>query len=662
MYCENCGAKIEDGARFCIACGTKIENDAPVVIEEPVVAPTEQEITKTPVVEQSEEPVPVEEQSVEEQLVVEPAVEQKPPKKKKKKWPIVLGIVVAVIAILVGVFFAFKDAVVYNTLKLMPADVQYKYIYNQVAKDVSKNIIDGIVSTRDMFNKEQTVEGVVEVQLNSNLLSILNQAAGTDLSAISEAKVNYKVTNNDGLTKVNLGVGNSKATILNTEICVDLKNQVFTMSIPELSSETVKVNIAELYSTGMGGNAAVMPEYSEDTSYSLNSRDLTEQVIISTIEELAEKSETLMPSNEFIEKMIPKYIGIIFEQIKDVERATVDVTVSGVTQKVTKFTANIDEDTVKDMLIAVLEAVKEDQDIKDYFTTVFNEVSSILPVGLDDDADDYWDDICDVIDDVVEQVEDADFDKLEIEYITYANNKGDIVGIECQVYFDLSEVADIFIMKAEKGNNVGIEAKVEFSKLKICEIEGSGVKKKDKFTGEIDIEFTGIKFIELDFTDFDTESYLEGKPNGTVKIKINNLNTFIPTAGLGQYITDTNASIEFNFNSTDNSTETEMQIKALGINLGSIKFTVNVSEAENVSMPSNTTDNIEGWAQGFNLENIEENLKQAGVYEFLSGVLEQDYQTNEEENFGQVIQGDYSGVGQVIAKEQSGLILSGNEY
>lgn len=29
MFCENCGAPLEDGARFCPNCGTKVIGDAP---------------------------------------------------------------------------------------------------------------------------------------------------------------------------------------------------------------------------------------------------------------------------------------------------------------------------------------------------------------------------------------------------------------------------------------------------------------------------------------------------------------------------------------------------------------------------------------------------------------------------------------------------------
>ncbi len=702
MFCEKCGAKIDDNAKFCIACGAKIETEpsataVPVetevtvlepAVEQPVAEPaTEQPaVVSEPVVEVPEtvaQPVPV--------AVEEP--EQKPKKKKKKKWPVVLAIILVVIAAAVGVFFKFKDFFIFNTMKLMPAESQFKYVYSQTTLDITENITDAMKSLRKMVKQDETVEGDVKVQLNDGLLTVLKDLSGADFKDVSEAKVNYKLTKNDGKVKLGLGIGNSKATIVNAEICVDPKNNIATLSVPELSDKTVKVDLSTIgnlvagvpgqsaaskndmgglttrepgssiqISTDEDGNRVIIRDgeiigyvgdlvdggsisVNPDTSISVEggySDGITTRPNTGTIEggypghvteeshvsrptaatlvlELLSSSDTLVPDEELIEKLIPKYVEIIFNEIDDVERTEEEITASGVTQKVTKFTATINEETVKDMLVAVLEAVKEDEDIKTYFVDAFNELKASIPDLKDEDAQEYWKDACDAIDITIENINEAELEKINIEYVTYVNSNGKIVGIECQAWHEGKEVIDISFLKTENGKDIGISAKVEVQGNRVLEMEGSGVDKNDKFTGEIEIEVMGIKLVELTFDEYGVNE--SGRPNGTLELKVNNLNMFIPTQGMGDIISETNATIEFNFNSTENSTETVMSIRALGINLGSITVNAKVSEAESISIPSDTTDDIETWAQNMNPEKIIDNAKKAGIYDFLNNMM-----------------------------------------
>ena len=57
MFCEKCGAKIEDGAKFCEECGT------PVASEEIVIETPEKEVPKNefvaPVLDENEDETPV---------------------------------------------------------------------------------------------------------------------------------------------------------------------------------------------------------------------------------------------------------------------------------------------------------------------------------------------------------------------------------------------------------------------------------------------------------------------------------------------------------------------------------------------------------------------------------------------------------------------------
>ena len=87
MFCEKCGTKIEDGAKFCEECGT------PVASEEIVIETPEKEVPKNefvaPVLDENEDETPV--------LNPEPQViREKKPMSKKNKIILIASLALAV--------------------------------------------------------------------------------------------------------------------------------------------------------------------------------------------------------------------------------------------------------------------------------------------------------------------------------------------------------------------------------------------------------------------------------------------------------------------------------------------------------------------------------------------------------------------------------------
>ena len=94
-FCYNCGAKIEEGSLFCSSCGAKqsvAPTPAPVAVEEPAPQPT-------PVVAQAPQPAPQPELSQWQQNYNAYLSYQEPKKKKTAVPFIVIGVIVAVIAL-----------------------------------------------------------------------------------------------------------------------------------------------------------------------------------------------------------------------------------------------------------------------------------------------------------------------------------------------------------------------------------------------------------------------------------------------------------------------------------------------------------------------------------------------------------------------------------
>ena len=108
MYCENCGAKIEDDSRFCTECGTPVEDEG---YSAPAPAPQSQPVQQTPQPAQQPGYPPQPAQFV-QQPGYPPVPQQIPQQSAQKKSPLVPILIVAgilaVAAIGVGVFFFLK--------------------------------------------------------------------------------------------------------------------------------------------------------------------------------------------------------------------------------------------------------------------------------------------------------------------------------------------------------------------------------------------------------------------------------------------------------------------------------------------------------------------------------------------------------------------------
>ena len=142
MFCNNCGFRLDEDAKFCTNCGTRIESKI-VKVEEPVVAPVAEEAAapvvnetvvvsepvNTPVVESFANAAP--EQPVQVQKTTEPAPAPKKKKSKKGLW-IGFGIASVILAAL-SVFVALNFSTVKNFVKkTVSSDEEYfKYIHEE---------------------------------------------------------------------------------------------------------------------------------------------------------------------------------------------------------------------------------------------------------------------------------------------------------------------------------------------------------------------------------------------------------------------------------------------------------------------------------------------------------------------------------------------------
>lgn len=109
MYCQKCGAEIEDGARFCMRCGAKIGMTGP---EEPVYSKPiyQQPICQQPVYQQPVCQQPVYSKPIYRQTVYQQPAAATPKKRRALIVPAILAIVSATVCLLLWIVFIISAA------------------------------------------------------------------------------------------------------------------------------------------------------------------------------------------------------------------------------------------------------------------------------------------------------------------------------------------------------------------------------------------------------------------------------------------------------------------------------------------------------------------------------------------------------------------------
>jgi len=232
MFCTKCGTNVNEGI-FCPKCGNRI---IPVVSEETVGMPVETQV-ETPLEAPVGTPVgmPV---GTPVGMPVEDSTSfgiQKPIK-KKKKWPMVAGIVAAVL-ILLGLAG-------YLALPLiMPIISPKAYAVSALKNTTSKLAVnaDDVITNVDF--SAATTPREVSLTLQLDKLDIKSGSVLSDFSG-KNITMTIQTSPSDSVEAGTITLGTNGTTALSIQFYVD--ESYITFKIPELSSQTFSISISSL--------------------------------------------------------------------------------------------------------------------------------------------------------------------------------------------------------------------------------------------------------------------------------------------------------------------------------------------------------------------------------------------------------------------------------
>jgi hypothetical protein len=407
-----------------------------------------------------------------------PQPQMQAPKKPKKKLAAALIALVLVLA-LAGTAFAFKDKII-SVFSGSKNPAEY---YASLEQDALNASIDKMMKSYGSFDPSKPMAFKVSANLTydkATLSSILSGYAGMTIEDLESmlglpldsigADMTIALDGSKFYDAILLKL--NKADVITLELLIDTIQQELLMRFPELSSAYIRQS---LDSALVSGNASL--------NVIGNDFDLFKDI-----------------SPEDMADFTKRYVKVITESMSDVELTKgEELKIGGTTQKCTLLTVTIDEDILKDILMAVIKEAKNDKLIlkllpslqmsKNEYVAALEEAEKELEDGLAGSMDGK----------VVMQV--------------YVDNDDKIVGRTIEVFSGKTSQGVLSYGIATKGKDSEYEFYVEDALgTRYVELTGSHTKNKDAYTGEADIEINGNKLgmdsisFNIEYEDFRTET------------------------------------------------------------------------------------------------------------------------------------------------------------
>lgn len=575
MICKNCGKELKDGAKFCASCGAQMPVDEPVA--------TENEAIETPAQQENAEQIqPVEEAPAFKEPII--AEENKPKKGLLAK---ILVIVLAVLVLLGVAAFLLWDFVSAAFMHMMPAEKQLAFTYDRLtysACDTYSDYVDKVDSYKDK-NFESKIK--LSAQASEQLMSDISDSLGVDID-VTKAGIEIIGFGKDNSAQLNCSVDLDDEELLAVKMVVDSLKSVY-IHIPQLSDSTLKLDVEDDLDIDV---SEVPTEFMNDLVYEGR------------------------PSSKAIENILPRLVEVAFDTIEDAKRSSESVSAGDITKKVSYIEAELTEENLVNMLLAVLEEAKQNKDLKEYIGSLYNVLDKHSDEidGFDyDDADEFYDDFCDAIDDLIDELEDVDADDDEVAtWRTYVDFNFNIIGMSIASEDEDDKFSYVVL---SKGKNFAFEFVAVVDDDEVFEIVGDGKLENNMISASATVSAAVesdklSKLAEIEISDVDAKKLAKDELVGRMEIKA------------GKYVLESipadfdinSIAIVVDFNNKERSSQNNIKFNINGKTHLTLICDVVMEETKNsVSVPYDSTTDIENWIDITKIEEIVTNIEDAGI-------------------------------------------------
>ena len=627
MYCNYCGKELKDGAVFCTSCGNRVPQPEPVAAAPQVqTAPGSQVFVQEQPVIQTQLPVhePVIQQTYVPQEPVEqpqtfyadpvaPAQDpftlnqepiQKPRKKglsKGKIAAIAIGAVVLVAAVLVVLNFG---AIQNFFLRNSSPDQIMKSVEKEEIGQVVNSVTDVYGNLMDSFESGNNAgEGTLRIVLSDDTMAMLQdmlyaQGVDMDLSFLQRIDLNAYYNIQDSMEQVTMGVGLGDVRILTLDMIMDMDRMTLWLGIPELSGEYVEFDFADL-GMSSGGMTGVMG--------------------MGMLEDLS----ACLPSEEVVNSLLNKYIGIALDQISKVERSEGTLEAQGVSMDCVCLKSTIDEKTALNMAIAVLKEARNDQQIKTIIQDVASYVAEMSGVPASEVSNVYsqFQESVDIaLEELNEQMEYCG--EEAIYYYDYLDSNNAVIGRR----LSLGEgMPDLYYYTVYNGNEHAFIADLQEVK-----ITGSGTKNGNLTSGTYYLSVNGADMLQIEIINMDEARLEKNEISGTIGLSFTSeFAEMMAYEDMDAYTASMISSLELQLEMDQTANTSVMNLKVLfnEVEMFGIYMDSKLTNGGTITVPSNAIDAMDEealmyWMMSMDVEGLIQRLEEAGVpYEILEGLM-----------------------------------------
>lgn len=358
--------------------------------------------------------------------------------------------------------------------------------------------IDVYYNKLDKYDpNNMALDATVSVRISDALVKLINTAAKIDLSFINNASIKLNEVVKDNKAAVDLSLDLNKKSLISANVLLDMVTGDIYMAIPVLAEKYIKLNLSTL---------------------------LGEEINISEMMSGA-NTKDILPPKETVKALILKYYNVVMDNITEVTEAEETITANGVSQECTAYEIVLTEKQTADIVLDVMKAIADDQDIKKIvysFINYVNDLSASVDTADALDPDEAYNEFISELRDMIAEGEEAMTngeisDDVMLTWKTYTGKKSVILGTQIKCNVD-GEQYIVSILSAQDGDMIGNEAYVEAEGERIVYIKGEETTKDGKVSGSYDVSIDNESILIIDLADIDTKSMEKGFINGSISL------------------------------------------------------------------------------------------------------------------------------------------------
>ncbi len=479
-------------------------------------------------------------------------------------------------------------------------------------------IAAGVESFVDYYDKElayygknanTAVKSEMQISLGDGLAQMLQLMLGMDLTWVNDVTIKVDGNKNGNLFDLFVGLVLGDDTLISVNTILNTEDDNAYIQIPQFSEKYLSYDFKEM----LGEDGDVL---------SLNATA-----------EIVEK----LPEGKVLGDLINKYVGIIFDNIKEAEKTKGTLDANGKSEECTILEAELTYSEFCELVKTVIRELQKDTLIEELITTgvdIVNEFEGAAE-GEKLNATTVYADFIKGTNEMLEDIDaesDIDPDEVVLVWTDYVNGDSEIIGRKLYLY----ETIEFFYGKASEKEAYGEEFYVkEYCKYdgeseeygewsELISISGEGSVKNNILSGEYDVYAEGEFILNFTVSDIDVKAAQKGQFKGSIEV--------FPSAelfasdGEGSVISSLASSLSFgmDYDYSESKQEIKIFINNLGSEFLSVTLKSETVKSDVISVPTDSdVQETDTWMANADFEAFLEGLRNSDLPDDIVAMIEQ---------------------------------------